>query len=219
MNARDRILARLRHQPVAPTAKPTAVDAISAADLGGYAPGDPVQSLTRSLQAAHAEVFEITPAELAEKLAELCTTMSLRTLMLPPAGIDLAAWAGGPELRRFDRPLEQHKDALFAEVDAGLTVADCAIADPGMLVLLSSPTQPRTLSLVPPVHICLIDRERIHASLPAALKAENWAAAMPSNLIFISGPSKTADIQQTLAYGAHGPKSLVVLILDRRATN
>jgi L-lactate dehydrogenase complex protein LldG len=83
-----------------------------------------------------------------------------------------------------------------------------------MLVLRSDSAQPRTLSLVPPLHCCLINVNRLYGNLPAALAGEGWAAAPPSNLIFISGPSKTADIQQTLAYGAHGPKELVVFLVN-----
>ncbi|NCS61823.1 MAG: lactate utilization protein C, partial [Rhodoferax sp.] len=46
----------------------------------------------------------------------------------------------------------------------------------------------------------------------AAMTAESWSAGMPTNALLVCGPSKTADIQQTLAYGAHGPKELVVLL-------
>ena len=46
------------------------------------------------------------------------------------------------------------------------------------------------------------------------MKAQNWAAGMPTNALLISGPSKTADIEQTLAYGVHGPKELIVLIIE-----
>jgi L-lactate dehydrogenase complex protein LldG len=65
---------------------------------------------------------------------------------------------------------------------------------------------------VPPVNVCVVDADRLYPSLLAALHGERWQQAMPANLIFVSGPSKTADIQQTLAYGAHGPKELVVLV-------
>jgi L-lactate dehydrogenase complex protein LldG len=68
------------------------------------------------------------------------------------------------------------------------------------------------MSLVPPVHFVLLDATTIHANLHAALTAERWAAGMPTNALVISGPSKTADIQQTLAYGAHGPRELIVLV-------
>jgi L-lactate dehydrogenase complex protein LldG len=214
MNVRERILQRLRQAPAIPCTAP---------DIDSYRPLTPpgptqahyLQSLQRNLEAAHAEVHAAHGADWPQKVAQICAAKGVRTLMLPPAGIDLAPWPQGPQLARFDRALEDHKEALFNEVDAGLTRADCAIADTGMLVLLSSPTQPRTLSLVPPINICLVDTDRLHADLPSALRAGDWAAGMPTNLIFISGPSKTADIQQTLAYGAHGPKELIVVLIGR----
>ncbi|WP_278366532.1 LUD domain-containing protein, partial [Marinobacter salarius] len=43
---------------------------------------------------------------------------------------------------------------------------------------------------------------------------QNWAAGMPTNALLVSGPSKTADIEQTLAYGVHGPKELIVLVIE-----
>jgi L-lactate dehydrogenase complex protein LldG len=72
--------------------------------------------------------------------------------------------------------------------------------------LWSSADEPRTLSLVPPIHFALLDAATIHPTFYDALVSENWAAGLPTNALLISGPSKTADIQQTLAYGAHGPK-------------
>lgn len=216
MGARQRILQQLRQAPVLPMAAP---------DVSVYRPLTPagptqahyLQSLQRNLEAAHAEVFAAEADTWQQTVARVCAAKGVRTLMLPPEGVELATWDNGPQLRRFDRPLEAHKDALFREVDAGLTRADCAIADTGMLVLLSSKAQPRTLSLVPPINICLVDTDRLYADLPSALRAGNWAAGMPTNLVFVSGPSKTADIQQTLAYGAHGPKELVVILVNRSA--
>ena len=67
---------------------------------------------------------------------------------------------------------------------------------------------------MPPIHFALLDARHIHATFYDAIRAENWPAGMPTNALLISGPSKTADIQQTLAYGAHGPKELVVLLIN-----
>jgi L-lactate dehydrogenase complex protein LldG len=68
------------------------------------------------------------------------------------------------------------------------------------------------MSLVPSVHFVLLDADKIYADLNAAMTAEAWSGALPTNALLICGPSKTADIQQTLAYGAHGPRELVVLL-------
>jgi L-lactate dehydrogenase complex protein LldG len=70
------------------------------------------------------------------------------------------------------------------------------------------------MSLVPSVHFVLLDEQNIHADFHQAMTAEGWTAGMPTNALLISGPSKTADIQQTLAYGAHGPKELVLLLIQ-----
>jgi L-lactate dehydrogenase complex protein LldG len=64
------------------------------------------------------------------------------------------------------------------------------------------------------VHIALLAADAIHACLSDALRAGRWAQDMPTNLLLVSGPSKTADIELTLAFGVHGPKELVVLVLE-----
>jgi hypothetical protein len=69
------------------------------------------------------------------------------------------------------------------------------------------------MSLVPPIHIALLDADQLYDTLFDAMQAQGWSDGMPTNALLVSGPSKTADIQVTLAYGAHGPKELVVLLL------
>ncbi len=209
MTARERILGRLRAAGVAALPPPSLPAHFA---VGGLLPGEsPLDGLRRNLEAAHAVVIDARPRGWRAELAEVCAARGIRSLLLPP-GFELAAWPDGPQLRRFDRPVEAFKEELFLATDAGLTVAGCAIADTGTLIHADPAGQPRTLSLVPPIHFCLLDPRRLHGSLAAAIAAEGWATPMPSNLIFVSGPSKTADIQQTLAYGAHGPKELYVLL-------
>jgi L-lactate dehydrogenase complex protein LldG len=98
-------------------------------------------------------------------------------------------------------------------VDAGFTTTRGGIAETGGLILWPSPEEPRLLSLVPPVHFALLDTAAIHATFFEAMRAEAWAGSLPRNALLISGPSKTADIEQTLAYGVHGPKRLVVVAI------
>lgn len=214
MSARQRILDRLRQAAPAAAVMPEFPRDTS----GGYLQGDALTgSLPRfiaALEAAHTEVIDARSDGWAARLQDFCKTRSLNRLWIPDEPFPSVTAAADCAVERFARPIETCKDILFDEVDAGLTVAECAIADTGVLVLRSSPMQPRTLSLVPPLHCCLINVNRLYSSLGAALAGENWSAALPSNLIFISGPSKTADIQQTLAYGAHGPKELIVFLID-----
>lgn len=215
MSARDRILGRLS------AAAPKAGLPIpwlglpDAAQLAGAALDQRLPVFRAALDAAHAEFIDARgDADWVALINIFCKANGVRRLLLP-AGLKGFAAEHGLSAEVFDRPIETIKEALFKEIDAGLTVADCGLADTGMLVLKSSPHQARTLSLVPAVHFCLINVNRLYADMPGALAGERWGAAMPSNLIFISGPSKTADIQQTLAYGAHGPKRLIVVLVDK----
>ncbi|HRD98893.1 MAG TPA: lactate utilization protein, partial [Rubrivivax sp.] len=129
---------------------------------------------------------------------------------------DLDAALQGIAVRRFEAPLQSWKHALFAEMPAAVTSSVAGVADTGTLVLWPGPDEPRTLSLIPPLHIAVLRASRLYASLPAAVAALQPQARMPSNLLLVSGPSKTADIQQVLAYGAHGPKELVIVLVNDR---
>ncbi|MNT35871.1 Lactate utilization protein C [compost metagenome] len=112
----------------------------------------------------------------------------------------------------YDRPIEAWKAELFDTIDAGFTVARSGIAATGTLVVAPDAGSPRTVSLVPPLHVALVRASTLHADLHMAVRTERWSDGMPANLVLISGPSKTSDIQQTLAYGAHGPRRLWVVI-------
>jgi L-lactate dehydrogenase complex protein LldG len=130
---------------------------------------------------------------------------------------DLDGALQGFAVRRFTRPLEAWKAELFDVVDAGVTSTVAGIADTGTLVLRPGAHEPRTLSLVPPVHVAVLMASQLHPSLPAALHAlypHDGPPALPTNLLLVTGPSKTADIQQVLAYGAHGPKELVIVLVN-----
>lgn len=215
MSARERILGRL-HEARSPVLSRPSVDPARVAAIVPPTTALPTDRLRTSLEAFHAEVIDVTDANWQAVLARVCQEKLIKTLAVGAAS-GLPADFSAARLRVFDAPLESWKQELFDSVDAGFCRADYAIAEPGMLALLSSPEQPRTLSLVPPINICLVDTRRLYPTLLAALHAEHWEQVMPSNLIFVSGPSKTADIQQTLAYGAHGPKELVVLLLATEA--
>ena len=73
--------------------------------------------------------------------------------------------------------------------------------------------KPRLMSLLPPIHVALVEEGSIADSLAETMASQDWAGGMPTNAVLVSGPSKTADIEQTLAYGVHGPKELIVLVI------
>ncbi len=103
---------------------------------------------------------------------------------------------------------------MFNDTPASLTGTLGAIAATGSLILWPTREEPRLMSLVPPVHFALLKASEIRDNFYEVQQEFEWAQGMPTNALLVSGPSKTADIEQVLAYGAHGPKDLVVLILE-----
>lgn len=101
----------------------------------------------------------------------------------------------------------------------GVTSADHLVADTATLVLRTRPGQPRSVSLVPSIHVAVVPADRMVADLPELYAVLRWqdnraAADLTNCLTFISGPSKTADIEATLVHGAHGPRELVLIVLE-----
>jgi L-lactate dehydrogenase complex protein LldG len=98
----------------------------------------------------------------------------------------------------------------------GVTGADYALADTGTVVLLSGREHHRLMSLLPPVHVCLLPTERILPNLTSLLdhvSDKSYSRERPPHaLTCITGPSRTADIEQTITTGVHGPKALHVLL-------
>jgi hypothetical protein len=100
----------------------------------------------------------------------------------------------------------------------GLGVAFCGIAETGSLMLLSGPESPTTLNFLPDDFLCLLPASRILPRMEDAwdlLRAERGAPPRAVNII--SGPSRTADVEQTIQLGAHGPRRLHVLLLQDSA--
>ena len=116
-----------------------------------------------------------------------------------------------PELIQYKKNIEDFKARLFT-IEAAITTSKGAIADTGAIILWPDETEPRLMSLVPPIHIVVLDAETIYNNLSEAMKKEHWQNNMPTNAVLISGPSKTADIELILAFGVHGPKELIVII-------
>lgn len=96
----------------------------------------------------------------------------------------------------------------------GISGCFCAIAETGTLMLLSGPDTPATVSLLPETHIALVPVARIVASMEdafALLRAER--GELPRAVNFISGPSRTGDIEQTIVLGAHGPCRVHLILI------
>jgi L-lactate dehydrogenase complex protein LldG len=213
--ARDQILRSIRKNLAASTPL-DAVDTMAHAPralppLGTPSPSpeppDLVERFTTQLEAVGAQWTLVRgEAEAARALRRILADAGARRV----AGSDAALVArvlpaglmgGGEGLSR---------EELFA-CDAGVTTAQWGIAETGTLVLESAREQHRLLSLVPPIHVALLSTRCICASLGDALAR----VSRDSHAItFITGPSRTSDIELTLVIGVHGPQTVHVLLLE-----
>jgi L-lactate dehydrogenase complex protein LldG len=110
-----------------------------------------------------------------------------------------------------------HRDVDPAEIVAGRSADEVGVshalyglADTGSVVLAAAPDEPRARSLLPPVHVTILDEERILPGLPdlfAVLGTE-----LPSALAIVTGPSRSADIEQRLVIGVHGPGEVHIVL-------
>jgi L-lactate utilization protein LutC len=101
---------------------------------------------------------------------------------------------------------------VCATADVGITSADYALADTGTLVMIASPQEARLVSLLPPAHIAVVPRDRILTGLDELFTLAPLPADVTSSMVLITGPSRTADIEQILVRGVHGPGQITVVI-------
>lgn len=96
--------------------------------------------------------------------------------------------------------------------DVGISTVQAAIAETGTLVLDSTRERHRLVSLVPPVHIAIVRASQIYRTLSEVLTLIRKDQEVSPAVTFITGPSRTADIELTLAIGVHGPQELYVIV-------
>ncbi|MGH8434474.1 MAG: LutC/YkgG family protein [Pseudomonas sp.] len=221
MSAKLNILAKLRNSLAGTTPLADDFDEALVTLPWSYAPEQRIARLRELMEAVPTEIHLTHSDAWPELLQRLLLKRDLPSLLIAPGtphGQQLTThWAGRnelPKLKAYDRPIEKWKAELFNDTPASLTGTLGAIAATGSLILWPTREEPRLMSLVPPVHFALLKASEIYDNFYEVQLKQHWAAGLPSNALLISGPSKTADIEQVLAYGAHGPKDLVVLILE-----
>ena len=101
------------------------------------------------------------------------------------------------------------------QCDVGISECDALIAQTGTVLVTSRSAGGRALSCLPPHHVVIARREQLVADLPSAfaLVKRTYGASYPSMISFITGPSRTGDIERILVLGAHGPKKLTIFCL------
>ena len=171
---------------------------------------DPAAIFRAEAERVFATVEQVaTPAEIPARIADV-----LRAKNLPPRlrkGDDayLAALPWTATTLTLDNGPVQADDAV------GLSRAFAGVAETGTLALVSGPDNPTTLNFLPETHIVVIEAGKIVGNYEAfweMLRAAYGEGTMPRTVNFITGPSRSADIEQTLLLGAHGPRALHIII-------
>ena len=113
---------------------------------------------------------------------------------------------------------EAEQRAALVAADVGLTTVDCAIANTGSLLVSAARTRPRSLSLLPTVHIAVLFASQLRTHLGAAFESLARAGALPSAAHVITGPSRTSDIENDLTIGVHGPSAVTAIVVEDEPT-
>lgn len=155
---------------------------------------------------ARVATVDQVPQAVADYLKSQNLPAELR--MAPDPGLDAIPWSNLP-LLRIARGKPDPRD------EVGLTGVFAGIAETGTLMLLSGPGSPSTLNFLPETHIAVVRADQLVGGYEdgwASLRRTN--AAMPRTVNFITGPSRSGDIEQTLQLGAHGPRRLHIVLVD-----
>lgn len=152
--------------------------------------------------------------ELTSRIAEVLASKGAKKILVGRAPLldelKLREWVGSTG--RIAVNPDADKAELFA-ADASITGVSALIAETGSVVVRTGGSLTRGESLLPPVHIAVARRDQITADLFDVFDDPTLVAETPSNLVFITGPSKTGDIELKLVTGVHGPGEVHVLIV------
>jgi L-lactate dehydrogenase complex protein LldG len=215
MSARENILRRIRAQSGRPGATSEAERDAARAHIAGQQRG-PVPALAR---APMVENFVRECARLKSTVEELATRSEAPQAVaryLKSQSLDCSAvgWSNLADLDWSGAGVDYAARLATRNDLVGITDCFCAISETGTLLLLSSPTTPKLHALLPETHICVVSRARLVPTMEdafALLRKE--VGELPRATFFVSGPSRTADIEQTIVIGAHGPYRVHVLLV------
>ena len=215
MTARDNILARIRklqgRDGATSEAELAQVRAVMAEHRVGAHPAMP---WTDSVQRFKEQFVRL-----------LCTHDEIASLNTLPAASARYLQAHSLPMQVVGWPEFAHLDWQGATVDyvnrpanasdaSGITGSFCAIAETGTLLLLGSAATPKATALLPDTHIAVVRKERIVRTMEDAFALmRHEVGEPPRSTFFVSGPSRTADIEQTIVIGAHGPYRVHVILI------
>ncbi len=160
-----------------------------------------------------------SPHEVPQAVVEIASGHGGERFMawddLPAPGVVSALASVGLDRMGHDVPVEgrvEHQSS-YRHLDLGITGADAGLAESGSVVLLHGPGRPRMASLAANVHLAILELSRLHRTLA------HWAGRHPalvevtSNLVVVTGPSRSGDIEMELNLGVHGPRHVHVVMV------
>jgi L-lactate dehydrogenase complex protein LldG len=222
VSAREAILARVRHAlprtPEEQTAAESAVKARLEAHARNLVPArgqlereKRIQLFGELAMAVMADVERLaTLADVPAAVTRYLRRHNLpqKLVLAPEPLLDRANWDSQPLLR------VRRGTAIDADA-VGVTLAIAGVAETGTLVLASAPERPTLLAYLPESSVVVIAADWIEAAYEDAWESVRaMPGGMPRSVNFVTGPSRTADIAQQLELGAHGPKRLLILIVE-----
>lgn len=224
MNDREKILSRVREALKAKAPRPG-----THAHAGPAVVASPARRWLPKVGESSDERWELFRKNAAELKADFqlfhsAEEMRQAVIRLRDAeGWKRVAWHAGPltnpicpALNLPLLPTDKPYDVLKLEAcDVGISECDALVAQTGSVLVTSRSAGGRALSVLPPHHLVLAHREQLVADLPAAfgLLKQKYTNNYPSMISFITGPSRTGDIERILVLGAHGPKKLTIFCL------
>lgn len=166
-------------------------------------------------------VFAATPAEVTSQISTWLDEVNAQSIILWKHS-ELQHYVNSDDLNRkitfWDNSKPRHELLAAAErADAGITWANYAVAYTGSLALFNSPTQGRSVSLLPATHIAIFKKSAIVPTMSSVIRhlTERCSQGeLPSVVDFITGPSRTSDIEMDLSIGVHGPFRVWTIVID-----
>lgn len=216
MAARENILSRIRVNQKKPGATSPAELAQAASFIATHPQGprpsadwpDLIAHFKQQANSMASTVDEIrSRAEIPAAVARYLSQLDLATTGIGWPEFSALDWNSAGITMEFRPATDSDK--------LGITGCYCAIAETGTLLLTSSPATPNATSLLPDTHIAIVSTSRIVVGMEEAWSLVRTELKQPPRACsFISGPSRTADIEQTLVIGAHGPYRVHIILLD-----
>lgn len=219
MSSRERILAKIRRQQGRGGANPSPAETQFSDSYVERHPRGPVSSLP-DLRGSLVNLFcaraqaSASSTELVPSWADAPRAIAryLAANALPRSG---CVWPALGQLSWQKAGLSLDVRAANGDDAIGVSGVFCAIAETGTLMMASGPATPASVSLLPETHFALVPALRIVARMEDAWDlARAELGQLPRAVNFISGPSRTADIEQTMVLGAHGPYRVHIIVVE-----